>query len=101
MYFCFFNEWFQLGSLNISVSNPTLIWAWIIKAGINSRHHGNILLTAVHLAHKFEAHKIYVYKYETTLMGGMQEEILAKSGLNFRSKVLISAESGNIHLLKV
>lgn len=101
MYFCFFNEWFQVGSLIISVSNPTLIWAWRIKAGINSRHLGNILLTAVHLAHLFEAQKTYVYKYETTLIGGMQEEKLAKSGLNFSSNVLISAESGNIHLLKV
>lgn len=70
-------------------------------AGINSRHHGNILLTAVHSAHVFEADKTYVYKYETLLMGGMQEEKLAKSGLNFSSNVLISAESGNIYLLKV
>lgn len=101
MYFRFFDEWFQLGSLNNSVSNPTLIWAWRIKAGINSRHHGNILLTAVHLAHEFEAQKIYVYKYETTLLGGMQEENLAKSGLKFRSNVLISVDSGNTHLLKV
>ncbi|TNM87974.1 hypothetical protein fugu_006195 [Takifugu bimaculatus] len=54
-----------------------------------------------HLTHVFEAHKTYVYQYETTLMGGMQEEKLAKSGLNFSSKVLISAESGNIYLLKL
>ncbi|TWW57989.1 Vitellogenin [Takifugu flavidus] len=60
-----------------------------------------LALTLALVAHVFEAHKTYVYQYETTLMGGMQEEKLAKSGLNFSSKVLISAESGNIYLLKL
>lgn len=32
MFFYFFNEWFQLGNLTISVSNPTLTWVWKHKA---------------------------------------------------------------------
>lgn len=36
-----------------------------------------------------------------SLMSGLPEENLAKSGLKIRSKVLISAVSEDIHLIKV
>lgn len=103
MFFCFFNEWFQLGNLTISVSNPTLTWVWKQSwiEGIRSSHFENILLTALRLAPTFDSSKTYVYKYETWLVNGLPEEKLARSGLKFTSEVQISVVSGNMHLIKV
>ncbi|XP_045904896.1 LOW QUALITY PROTEIN: vitellogenin-like [Micropterus dolomieu] len=49
----------------------------------------------------FAAGKTYVYKYEALLLGGLPEEGLAKAGLKVSSKVLISAVTQNVYMLKL
>uniref|UniRef100_A0A3Q3GPF5 Vitellogenin-like n=1 Tax=Labrus bergylta TaxID=56723 RepID=A0A3Q3GPF5_9LABR len=48
-----------------------------------------------------ETGKTYRYKYEALLLGGLPEEGLARAGVKILSKVLISADSGDILVLKL
>lgn len=58
-------------------------------------------LVDVLIAPDFAAGKTYVYKYEALLLGGLPEEGLAKAGLKVSSKVLISAVTQKVYMLKV
>ncbi|XP_060889620.1 vitellogenin-1-like [Labrus mixtus] len=53
------------------------------------------------LAPEFSPSKTYIYKYEALLLTGLPEEGLAKAGLKVSSKVLISAATENIHIMKL
>ncbi|KAF7665916.1 hypothetical protein LDENG_00127020 [Lucifuga dentata] len=60
-----------------------------------------LALTLALAAPEFTAGKTYVYKYEALLMGGLPEEGLARAGLKIKSKVSISALSGDTFMLKL
>nr|XP_043900018.1 vitellogenin-like [Solea senegalensis] len=60
-----------------------------------------LALVAGHAYADFAAGKTYVYKYEALLLGGLPEQGLARAGIKVSTKVLFSAATENIYMLKL
>ncbi|XP_056614208.1 vitellogenin-like isoform X2 [Triplophysa dalaica] len=55
----------------------------------------------INLVPEFAVDKTYVYKYEAQLLGGLPQEGLARAGIKVSSKVLLTAVTENIFLIKL
>ncbi|XP_057181767.1 vitellogenin-like [Triplophysa rosa] len=55
----------------------------------------------INLVPEFTLDKTYVYKYEALLLGGLPQEGLARAGIKLSSKVLLTAMTENIFLMKL
>ncbi|KAA0712316.1 Vitellogenin [Triplophysa tibetana] len=55
----------------------------------------------INLVPEFTIDKTYVYKYEARLLGGLPQEGLARAGIKVSSKVLLTAVTENIFLMKL